>query len=229
MGECPSRRGGSTFNLNPEKDELILFGGEYYNGSKVAMYNDLFFYSIKKNQWTRVKAPNGPAPRTFHQSAFVSRNGGELWVFGGEFSSPTQSQFYHYNDMWCYQVASKTWKQVKAPNGPSARSGHRMAVVLKKYLVVFGGYYDNLRNCRFYNDTYLFNMESEQWEEIKWTTTGLIECPSPRSACLMSVCNKNGSVVVYGGFSKEKLKKERERGVVHSDMFALVYESKSTM
>lgn len=28
-------RGGSTLSLFPEKDELILFGGEYYNGNKV--------------------------------------------------------------------------------------------------------------------------------------------------------------------------------------------------
>ncbi len=28
-------RGGSTFSLNQERDELVLFGGEYYNGAKV--------------------------------------------------------------------------------------------------------------------------------------------------------------------------------------------------
>ena len=75
-----SIRGGSTFSLIPEKDELVLFGGEYYNGSKVQMFNDLFTYSIKKNQWTRIKAPNGPPPRTFHQASFVSRNGYTKYV-----------------------------------------------------------------------------------------------------------------------------------------------------
>lgn len=227
VGQSPSRRGGSTFNLFPEKDELILFGGEYYNGNKVAMYNDLFIYSIKKNQWTRIRAPNGPAPRTFHQSAFVSRNGGELWVFGGEFSSPSQSQFYHYNDLWCFQFQSKTWKKIAASNGPSARSGHRM-VVMKKYLVVFGGYYDNLRNCRFYNDTYLFNLETERWEEMSWKSNGLVECPSVRSACQLSVCGKNNTIVLYGGFSKEMLKKGREKAIVHSDMFVLHHEARKT-
>ncbi len=100
---------------------------------------------------------------------------------------------------------------LRAPNAPSARSGHRM-VVLKKYLVIFGGYYDNLRNCRFFNDVYLFNLETQQWDEIKFTSTGLIDQPSPRSACQMAVCAKNNSIVVYGGFSKEKLKKEKEKG-----------------
>lgn len=84
-GKFPSRRGGSTFNLLPERDELVLFGGEYFNGhkvkkflfniekrllkllyfQKVAMFNDLYVYSIKKNIWSLIKAPKGPPPRTF--------------------------------------------------------------------------------------------------------------------------------------------------------------------
>ena len=97
-------------------------------------------------------------------------------------------------------------------------------VVMKKYLVIFGGYYDNLRNCRFYNDTYLFNLETERWDEMKWTSTGLTDCPAPRSACQLTLCAKNNTIVMYGGFSKEKLKKERERGIVHSDMYVLHHE-----
>ena len=96
--------------------------------------------------------------------------------------------------------------------------------VLKKYLIVFGGYYDNLRNCRFYNDTHLFNMDTNQWEVIKFSANGLLEQPSPRSACHLIPCAKNNTVLVYGGFSKEKLKKEREKGIVHSDMFVLSFE-----
>ncbi|RNA43852.1 kelch domain-containing 4 [Brachionus plicatilis] len=222
-GQFPSRRGGASFNLSPEREELILFGGDYFDGVKVFMYNDLFIYSIKKNQWSQIKAPNAPPPRTFHQSVYVSRNSGELWVFGGEFSSPSQSQFYHYNDLWMFSFQTKAWTKIISPNTPSPRSGHRMAV-LKKHLVLFGGYYDNLRNCKFYNDTFLFNLETNQWEEMKFTASN--DPPSPRSACQLNVCAKNNTVVIYGGFSKEKLKKDREKGIVHSDMYVLACDTK---
>lgn len=216
------------------------------------MFNDLHVYSLKKGQWTRVRAPKPPPPRTFHQSAVLSRSGGELWVFGGEFSSPSQAQFHHYNDLWMFNLATRQWQKVsirlfylnkknfslellnntfkiQAPNGPSPRSGHRMAV-LKKHLVVFGGYYDNLRNCRFYNDCYLFNLETSQWEEMKFSTIGLTEQPSPRSACQLSVCSKTNSILLYGGFSKEKQKKkDKEKGIVHTDMFVLSSERNSSL
>lgn len=82
-------------------------------------------------------------------------------------------------------------------------------------------------NCRFYNDVHLFNLETNQWEEVKFSAMGLNDQPSPRSACQLSVCSKTNSIVMYGGFSKEKQKKkDKEKGIVHSDMFVLSSESK---
>lgn len=65
---------------HPEKEELILFGGEFFNGQRVCVYNDLFFYNIGKNEWKQVKSPGGPAPRSGHQMVTVATDGGQLWV-----------------------------------------------------------------------------------------------------------------------------------------------------
>ena len=44
----PSARCHATLTPHPCKDELILFGGEFTNGVKTQVYNDLFFYTPKK-------------------------------------------------------------------------------------------------------------------------------------------------------------------------------------
>lgn len=31
------------------------------------LYNDLFFYNIRKNEWLKVTSPNAPPPRSSHQ------------------------------------------------------------------------------------------------------------------------------------------------------------------
>ena len=54
--------------------------------------------------------------------------GGSLFVFGGEFSSTNQTQFYHYRDLWCLDLSTMVWEQIVTKNGPSARSGHRMVI-----------------------------------------------------------------------------------------------------
>ncbi|KAG0719920.1 Kelch domain-containing protein 4 [Chionoecetes opilio] len=108
----PSRRSCFTLIPHPTQDQLILFGGEYFNGSKTFMYNDLFFYHIKHDRWIQVLTPNSPPPRSGHQAVALGRGGGQLWVFGGEFSSVNQSHFYHFKDLWVFHLSENKWEKV---------------------------------------------------------------------------------------------------------------------
>ncbi|XP_072452229.1 kelch domain-containing protein 4 [Chiloscyllium punctatum] len=216
----PLPRLNASLSPHPEKNELILFGGEYFNGHKTFLYNELYFYNIKKNSWTKLEIPNSPAPRSAHQAVVVPQDGGQLWVFGGEFASPNGEQFYHYKDLWVLYLATKTWEQIKATGGPSGRSGHRM-VVCKRQILVFGGFHESTRDFIYYNDLYSFNLDTFTWSKLFPSGTG----PCPRSGCQMA-CTTDGNVVIYGGYSKQRVKKDVEKGIVYSDMFLLKNEGK---
>lgn len=77
---APSPRSNFSFCAHPEKEELILFGGESFDGQKLTVYNELYFYNIAKNEWKLVMAPGGPGPRSAHQMVSVASDGGQLWV-----------------------------------------------------------------------------------------------------------------------------------------------------
>ncbi|XP_003396468.1 kelch domain-containing protein 4 isoform X1 [Bombus terrestris] len=214
----PSRRVNFTLTAHPFKDELVMLGGEFHDGRTTFVYGDMFIYNINKNEWTIIKAPGAPPPRCGHQAVTTSANKGELWVFGGEFSSPSESQFYHYRDLWVYRFGEKKWEKVLSSGGPSARSGHRMAHI-KKQLIVFGGFHDNLRNYKYYNDVHIFNLETYVWHKIDVIGTP----PFPRSGCILLPTPDN-KLLVYGGYSKERIKKDVDKGCIHSDMFLLTPE-----
>ncbi|XP_031513896.1 kelch domain-containing protein 4 isoform X1 [Papio anubis] len=211
----PSPRLNASLSVHPEKDELILFGGEYFNGQKTFLYNELYVYNIRKDAWTKVDIPSPPPRRCAHQAVVVPQGGGQLWVFGGEFASPNGEQFYHYKDLWVLHLATKTWEQVKSTGGPSGRSGHRM-VAWKRQLILFGGFHESTRDYIYYNDVYAFNLDTFTWSKLSPSGMG----PTPRSGCQMSV-TPQGGIVIYGGYSKQRVKKDVDKGTRHSDMFLL--------
>ncbi|CAH1396329.1 unnamed protein product [Nezara viridula] len=211
----PTRRAFCSLTAHPYKDELIMFGGELHNGHETFVYNDLYVYKIATDEWTLIKSPGAPPPRTSHQAVATSANKGELWLFGGEFTTRSESQFYHYKDLWLFELETKKWTKIDAPGAPSSRSGHRM-VVVKRQIIVFGGYHDNLQDYKYFNDVHAFNLDSRTWKKLDPTGTP----PSPRSGCQM-VSTPEGKIVIWGGYSKIKIKKDVDKGTTHTDTFLL--------
>merc|ERR1712212_392606 len=113
------------------------------------------------------------------------------------------------------------WTRHDAPGRPSPRSGHRM-IAWKKLLIVFGGFHEVHDTFKYFNDIHAFSLETYQWVKLDISGTP----PSPRSGCQMAV-NKQGKIVIFGGYSKSKVKKDVEKGVVHTDMFFLAPQEKA--
>ncbi|GFQ90610.1 kelch domain-containing protein 4 [Trichonephila clavata] len=217
----PSPRSGFSLCPHPDKDELVLFGGEYYNGRVTTMFNDIHFYNIKKGQWSILHTPVKPPPRCAHQAVVLSQKGGQLWVFGGEFIGPSRSVFYHYKDFWVFHFAEKRWEEIKAPGAPPSRSGHRM-VARRKQIVIFGGFRETVQDYKYYNDLYVFDLDTYTWNKIE--AVGKI--PSFRSGCLFAPL-VDGRMLLYGGYTKEKVKKDVDKGISHTDMYYLQVDEKS--
>lgn len=189
----PSPRAAFSLTAWPAGGELVLFGGEFYDGKNCRCFNDLFRYHLEKNEWRQIDSPNSPPPRCAHQSVMYKDN---LYVFGGEFT--TNEQFHHYKDLWCFDFATNTWEEINARGGPSARSGSR-AVVWRHYLVVYGGFYQALRETKFYGDLFLFDFRERKWWKID--IPALHPQPKSRSACQVRERKRR---------KREKRRKEKE-------------------
>lgn len=213
---APSPRSNCTMTLNPLKDtELIFYGGEFYNGTKTFVYGDLYRYDVEKQAWKLISSPNSPPPRSAHQ-AVAWKN--YLYIFGGEFTSPNQERFHHYRDFWMLDLKTNQWEQLNLKGCPGPRSGHRM-VLYKHKIIVFGGFYDTLREVRYYNDLFVFDLDQYKWQEIKPRPGSM--WPSARSGFQFFV--HQDEIFLYGGYSKEVStdKNSSEKGIVHADLWSL--------
>ena len=124
----PKPRSSSCLLASPSnRNELLLFGGEYFNGAVASFFGDLNLYNIDRDEWRSITSPNAPLPRSGHAWCRGGNQSNYVFLFGGEFSSPKQGTFYHYNDFWRLEPNAREWTRLE-PKGktPPARSGHRM-------------------------------------------------------------------------------------------------------
>jgi hypothetical protein len=140
------------------KLEMVVFGGERNDGRQVMFCRELYRYSMWNNKWSSVH-PAGlePGPRSGHAATTWKS---QMFVFGGEFSTPKATQFHHYLDLWQLNLDENSWdKVVPTGRGPTARSGHRM-VTHENKLLLFGGFSDFVRESKYYNDLFVFDIDT---------------------------------------------------------------------
>lgn len=195
----PSPRSSSTLVASPSNSsELFIFGGEYYNGALATFYNDLYVYKINSDTWRKVNSPNSPLPRSGHAMC-QGGNAGGIYLFGGEFSSPKQGTFYHYNDFWRLEPSSREWTKVESKGGPPARSGHRMTS-FKNYVVLFGGFQDTSQQTKYLQDVWLYDTQKFTWYSPPFPPAS--QKPDARSS--FSLLPHESGAVLYGGYSRVK-------------------------
>ena len=183
----PRIHGSLTALTQPDCD-FFFFGGEYYDGKRVHVYGDLYRLKLGNDGvvWTRISSKNSPKPRSAHQAIFHPQSR-SLYLFGGEFTSPTQTHFNHFNDLWRLDTATAAWENLTAKTkgaAPSPRSGHRAALYQDK-LFLFGGFYDTGKDVRYFDDAYLYDIPTRAWARIGEARKGAPPSsrPAQRSAC----------------------------------------------
>lgn len=192
------------------KREMFLFGGEHEVDSHALFYNDLYTYAIENNTWRKITSKNSPLPRS--SQAMCAHPSGVIVMFGGEFSSPKQSTFYHYGDTWILDAETKEWTKLDQKQGPSARSGHRMCV-WKNYIIMHGGFRDLGALTTYLQDMWLFDISTYKWTQAEFPPTHTL--PDARSG--HSLVPHPEGAVIYGGYCKVKAKKGLQKGKVLTD------------
>lgn len=198
--EAPSPRASSTVIASPSnKNELLVFGGEYFDGTVATFFNELFVYLIDRGEWRQITSPNSPLPRSGHAWSRGGNSGG-IYLFGGEFSSPKQGTFYHYNDFWYLDPSTREWNRIESKGkGPPARSGHRMTYY-KNYILLFGGFQDTSQQTKYMQDLWIYDCQNFVWHEAKLA----INTQKPDSRSSFSFLPHESGAVLYGGYSRVK-------------------------
>jgi hypothetical protein len=198
--DAPPARSSSTIIASPSNsNELFLFGGELFNGAVATFFNDLYVYLIDKDEWRVVTSQNTPLPRSGHAWC-RGGNAGGIYLFGGEFSSPKQTTFFHYSTFYRLEPSTREWTKLEPKGkGPPARSGHRMAY-FKNYIILFGGFQDTSQQTKYLGDLWLYDTQNFIWHNPVLPPAS--QRPDPRSS--FTFLPHESGAVLFGGYSRVK-------------------------
>ena len=180
-------RSGSGYNI-------LLFGG-----SNAAGYsNESWIYYPDFDWWGESTSQVDPSARYMHAMAGDWNNvdGEGLAVMFGGYGQDDEGIFGYRNDTWLYHGTRDIWEKLTLSTHPNSRYQHGMAFDnASGKAVLYGGYgQDEGGTYHRFNDTWLFDFETLQWEELD---TG--ETPGNRSYHAMAG-DDAGRVIVYGGY-----------------------------
>ncbi|KAI1083038.1 galactose oxidase [Whalleya microplaca] len=197
----PKPRSSATFLASPSNsNQLLLFGGETWNGALANFFNDLNIYYTDRDEWHCVTSPNTPLPRSGHAWCRAGNQRDSIFLFGGEFSSPKQGTFYHYNDFWRLDSSTREWTRIETKGkSPPARSGHRMTYY-KNYIILFGGFQDTSNQTKYMNDLWIYDTQNFFWHTPTLPAAQLK--PDARSS--FTFLPHEQGAVLFGGYSRVK-------------------------
>eukprot|EP00741_Cyanophora_paradoxa_P016684 tig00020934_g16113.t1 len=181
---------------------LYIFGGRTGVSQELLSMNDLWQFDAETREWSEVKAAGNPPPvRSYHAMASI---GSRVFVFAGSGAGG------RLNDLYAYNIETKSWEEHAAPNGPSIRGGPLMCSVGGR-LLVFGGF------CgKELGDLFLYDPSTRSWSQP--ATSG--ETPYPRSVTA-AVPLRDRYVFVFGGEADPSAKGHEGAGKYHGDAYML--------
>ena len=157
---------------------LAVLGGA--NDSQT--FGDLHFYNPVTNVWSVETKPTFKS-REMHAMVAI---GGNVYVSGGRHTETGEVLL----DLWCYEVASKTWKELATPPDPRCCTAF---AALGGRIVVFGGFNGT---DTLHDDLQVYDVETNVW-----TVVAVDGAPSVRFGCAGVTVGEK--FVVFGGSCQE--------------------------
>lgn len=140
-----------------------VFGGVGKDGT---VSNQLWRFTYANESWTLLPGGSGSPPKRISHS-FVSGGNGTAYLFGGSnsasfFPGPPAPGAKLYNDLWAYDEASASWRQLKPSGTPPCPRWIHAAAVSGSTMVVYGG---ATATGELLSDVFVYEIVSNTWRQ----------------------------------------------------------------
>jgi hypothetical protein len=175
----PGGRFGNAMVWDSDHDNIVMFGGGFYNNNVVIFsFGDTWTWN--GTNWTQLSPSTSPAARYLSAAAYDATHN-QTVIFGGVGVAG------YLGDTWVFDGAN--WTQKFPVHTPSARAASMMVYdPIRAKVYMFGG----VNNVTYYGDTWM-------WDGNDWTSLTPATSPSSRYGAGIAFDKNLGVSVMFGG------------------------------
>jgi len=183
----PTPRGYVSIAYDIESDRVILFGGQTGNIKDPTVYDgETWAFDTTAGKWTQMKPSSAPSGRSAAELVYDVESD-RVILFGG-----ADENVWGLSDTWAYDFNTNSWKEMA--KGPEHHLGDRLVYDAESdRVVLFGGYGFGFSNG-LYNDTWVYDLNSDTWTEMKPDIS-----PPGRNYQAMTYDSRSDLVLMWGG------------------------------
>ena len=193
----PSPRGEQDGIWDAGKGRLVFFGGDEGMPenciSSPTFVGETWAFNADCDDFELLDAGSGPDART-RQAVALDATRNRMIIHGGRSREASSGNYDLFDDLWAFDLASDSWKELDAKDGPRARVNHTM-VVAGDTLFLYGG------NTSSSGTSY--KPSAELWtldlESLEWNLVEDDAAPDARLFHSMAVSDDGKKAWVYGG------------------------------
>jgi hypothetical protein len=199
----PDARGRHASASDGEK--LYIHGGRWREsfGDPYRVYDDLWAFDYKTNEWEELSAGDGPSARSNHTMVLID---GKLWVYGGSTARDGLS-FIPQEDIWTYDLETGEWDEVdqEGSDFPAPRLFHAAATDGSMMYVYSGANENAFFSPTFYGDLWAFDTQTLEWTVLNDREPGTGPVPFDRFRPSMEYDPLLDVLVMFGGHDSTDL------------------------
>jgi len=191
----PSPRGRFMVAMDADRDQLLLFGGRYRDGSSgsYTLHDDLWALDLASQTWTELAPVNsGPSARV---NGAMAVSGTTLVLFGGN-TSTSGASYDPQDDVWSLDLDTLEWTDRGSTGGPDDKLFHAGAMSDDgSTYYLYGGGDENAFFGDFHTDTWALDVADWSWSEVDDGADG----PLGRLAPSLVHDSDNNRLIMFGG------------------------------
>jgi hypothetical protein len=186
----PPARSEHALAFDPERGRVVLFGGNYDNGTSTGPLADTWEWD--GSTWTQIITAAAPSPRSAHSMVYDSARKRVL-LFGGEAPNNASTTVTRFADLWSWDGTN--WVELKIDALPSFQSAPSLAYdPVRKQTVMFSS---GSRVSAEQQATATWVWDGEQW------LRRAVPSPPTRTDAAMAFEPESGQLILTGGFDRD--------------------------